>query len=132
MIRKQLGMWRLRGRVVGPIEALCSRIEGIIREVEGMEGLTVEKLPERFEYADSLDPKGESTYIYLKKDGPAKGEAGYPRLQLENRCYSTRVFEKIHLELAVRQDGLQVFHCVFFPRYVMRSRTRICASRTQK
>lgn len=99
-----------------PIEALCSRIEGIVREVQGMDDLIVVKFPRKFEYADSLDPEGKLPFIYVKEDNPAKDEPGYPRLQLENRCYSTRVFEKIHLELAVRQDGLQVFHCVMLPR----------------
>jgi hypothetical protein len=41
---------------------------------------------------------------------------GYPRLLIENRIYSSRVFRKLHLEVAVRQDGLQVLHMVFFPR----------------
>jgi hypothetical protein len=41
---------------------------------------------------------------------------GYPRLMIENRIYSSRVFRKLHLELAHRQDGLQVMHMVLFPR----------------
>ena len=38
------------------------------------------------------------------------------RLVVENRVYSSAVFRKIHLELALRGDGLQVLHCVLFPR----------------
>ena len=38
------------------------------------------------------------------------------RLVVENRVYSSRAFRKIHLELALRGDGLQVLHCVLFPR----------------
>lgn len=37
---------------------------------------------------------------------------------IENRIYSSRVFRKLHLELATRQDGLQVMHMVMFPRCV--------------
>jgi hypothetical protein len=37
---------------------------------------------------------------------------------IENRVYSSRVFRKLHLELARRQDGLQVLHVVLFPRCV--------------
>jgi phycocyanobilin:ferredoxin oxidoreductase len=35
---------------------------------------------------------------------------------IENRCYSSRVFRKLHLEVARRQDGLQVLHMVLYPR----------------
>ena len=41
---------------------------------------------------------------------------GYPRLLVENRVYSSRVFRKLHLEVAHRQDGLQVLHMVLYPR----------------
>lgn len=41
----------------------------------------------------------------------------YPRLLIENRVYCSRVFRKLHIELAYRQDGLQVLHCVMYPRY---------------
>jgi len=39
---------------------------------------------------------------------PQRGEADWPSLRLENRVYRSRVFRKLHLELAFRQDGLQV------------------------
>lgn len=41
----------------------------------------------------------------------------YPRLLIENRIYCSRVFRKLHVEVAVRQDGLQVLHVVLCPRY---------------
>lgn len=31
--------------------------------------------------------------------------------------YTSRVFRKLHLEVAHRQDGLQVLHAVLYPRY---------------
>jgi phycocyanobilin:ferredoxin oxidoreductase len=52
---------------------------------------------------------------YTRPD-PEKGAPGHPRMQIENRVYSSRTFSKIHLELCRRQDGLQVFHCVMYPR----------------
>ncbi len=38
---------------------------------------------------------------------PQRGDADWPSLRLENRVYRSRVFHKLHLELAIRQDGLQ-------------------------
>ena len=39
---------------------------------------------------------------------PERNAPGWPALRLENRAYSSRVFRKLHMELGVRQDGLQV------------------------
>lgn len=36
----------------------------------------------------------------------------YPRLLLENRIYCSKVFRKLHIEVAHRQDGLHVLHAV--------------------
>ena len=49
-----------------------------------------------------------SSTSYVEVHDPKKGEEGWPRLLLENRCYQSDVFRKLHLELAVRQDGLEV------------------------
>ncbi|MGB3612537.1 MAG: phycocyanobilin:ferredoxin oxidoreductase [Elainellaceae cyanobacterium] len=38
------------------------------------------------------------------------------RLTIENRCYQTPHFRKIHLELAQISSGLDILHCVMFPR----------------
>ncbi len=59
---------------------------------------------------DSLDPLQElyEGLSYMSVDDPTKGAPNYPRLLIENRCYSTRVFRKIHFEVAWQQDGLQV------------------------
>lgn len=45
---------------------------------------------------------------YADLPSPPKGHPKYPRMQIENRCYRSRVFRKLHIELAHRQDGLQV------------------------
>lgn len=62
-------------------------------------------------FADSLDPERRvGEYSYVELADPPEGErgAGWPRLLIENRAYCTRAFRKLHLELAARQDGLQV------------------------
>ena len=41
-------------------------------------------------------------------EDPQRGGEGWPRLHVENRAYQSRAFRKLHLEVAVRQDGLQV------------------------
>ena len=70
-----------------------------------------------WDYVDSMDPKREwDGWSFADIADPAKGEEGYPRLHLENRVYCSRVFRKLHLEVALRQDGLQALHVVLFPR----------------
>ncbi|MDJ1185753.1 phycocyanobilin:ferredoxin oxidoreductase [Roseofilum casamattae] len=51
---------------------------------------------------------GELGYV----EGKLEGE----RLTIHNRCYQTRQFRKIHLELAKVGKGLDILHCVMFPR----------------
>ncbi|WP_126148145.1 phycocyanobilin:ferredoxin oxidoreductase [Synechococcus elongatus] len=45
-------------------------------------------------------------------EGKLEGE----RLQIENRCYQSREFRKLHLELARVGNNLDILHCVLFPR----------------
>lgn len=45
-------------------------------------------------------------------EGTVEGE----KLIIENRCYQTRTFRKIHLELARLGEALDILHCVMFPR----------------
>lgn len=45
-------------------------------------------------------------------EGSLEGE----KLIIENRCYQTRQFRKLHLELAQVGDRLNILHCVMFPR----------------
>jgi len=44
-------------------------------------------------------------------EGALEGE----RLVIENHCYSTPQFRKLHLELAQVGNGLDILHCVMFP-----------------
>ncbi|MCS6958931.1 MAG: phycocyanobilin:ferredoxin oxidoreductase [Pseudanabaenaceae cyanobacterium SKYGB_i_bin29] len=45
-------------------------------------------------------------------EGALEGE----RLTIENRCYQAPQFRKLHLELAHLSQGLDILHCVMFPR----------------
>ncbi|MEM9219134.1 MAG: phycocyanobilin:ferredoxin oxidoreductase [Cyanobacteria bacterium P01_F01_bin.150] len=48
--------------------------------------------------------------------GYVEGRLEGERLTIENRCYETREFRKMHLELAKIGSGLDILHCVMFPR----------------
>lgn len=45
-------------------------------------------------------------------EGKLEGE----KLTIENRCYQTPQFRKMHLELAKVGQNLDILHCVMFPR----------------
>ena len=61
---------------------------------------------------DSLDPeRSAGVWGYVDIKPPERKDPRWPRMQLENRCYQSTVFRKLQLELAHRQDGLQVCHC---------------------
>lgn len=45
-------------------------------------------------------------------EGSLEGE----RLVIENHCYQTPQFRKLHLELAQVGSGLDILHCVMFPK----------------
>lgn len=48
--------------------------------------------------------------------GYVEGRLEGERLVIENRCYQTPQFRKMHLELAKVGNGLDILHCVMFPR----------------
>ncbi len=53
---------------------------------------------------------------HLPEDlGYVEGRLEGEKLIIENRCYQTPQFRKIHLELARMGNGLDVLHCVMFP-----------------
>lgn len=111
-----MGSWRLRNKVCPQIELLAGAIENCFRaQLRSDLGLCTE-LPIRFKYLDSLDPSGSNPLVYERSDPPTREDPRWPRLQIENRAYNSYAFRKMHLEVAVRQDGLQVFHCVMYPR----------------
>ncbi|MEB3272306.1 MAG: phycocyanobilin:ferredoxin oxidoreductase [Prochlorothrix sp.] len=48
--------------------------------------------------------------------GYVEGQLEDDRLVIENHCYQTTQFRKLHLELAQVGQSLDILHCVMFPR----------------
>ena len=48
--------------------------------------------------------------------GYVEGRLEGEKLTIENRCYQTPQFRKMHLELAKMGKGLDILHCVMFPK----------------
>ena len=59
----------------------------------------------------NLDP-----YDIPENLGYVEGNLEEEKLIIENRCYQTTRFRKLHLELAQIGDRLDILHCVMFPR----------------
>ena len=59
----------------------------------------------------------ELSPYHLPEDlGYVEGRLEGEKLVIENRCYQTPQFRKMHLELAKLGNGLDILHCVMFPR----------------
>lgn len=48
--------------------------------------------------------------------GYVEGKLEGEKLTIENKCFQTRQFRKLHLELAKVGQNLDILHCVMFPR----------------
>ncbi|MGB3691985.1 MAG: phycocyanobilin:ferredoxin oxidoreductase [Spirulinaceae cyanobacterium] len=57
-----------------------------------------------------------SPYEIPEDLGYVEGNLEGEKLVIENRCYQTPQFRKLHLELARVGDRLDILHCVMFPR----------------
>jgi phycocyanobilin:ferredoxin oxidoreductase len=57
-----------------------------------------------------------SPYLLPDDLGYVEGRMEGEKLVIENRCYQTPQFRKMHLELAKIGAGLDILHCVMFPR----------------
>jgi phycocyanobilin:ferredoxin oxidoreductase len=57
-----------------------------------------------------------SAYHLPEGLGYVEGKLEGERLRIENRCYQTLQFRKMHLELAKVGNNLDILHCVMFPR----------------
>ena len=57
-----------------------------------------------------------SVYHLPEGLGYVEGKLEGERLRIENRCYQTPQFRKLHLELAKVGKNLDILHCVMFPR----------------
>ncbi|MBW4691547.1 MAG: phycocyanobilin:ferredoxin oxidoreductase [Lyngbya sp. HA4199-MV5] len=56
-----------------------------------------------------------SPYSVPEDLGYIQGNLEGERLTIENHCYQTPQFRKLHLELAQVGNGLDILHCVMFP-----------------
>ncbi|KAL0055047.1 hypothetical protein WJX82_006256 [Trebouxia sp. C0006] len=111
-----MGSWRLKGSMDPPFEGLTAQVEGLWRHMLDRD-LKLYPMDKKYKYLDSLDPERTAgMWGYTDIQPPEKGDPRWPRMQIENRCYQSSVFRKLHIELAHRQDGLQVIHCVMYPR----------------
>lgn len=57
-----------------------------------------------------------SPYPLPEGVGYIEGRLEEEKLTIENRCYQTPQFRKLHLELAKVGKNLDILHCVMFPR----------------
>ncbi|OWY65630.1 phycocyanobilin:ferredoxin oxidoreductase [cyanobacterium TDX16] len=57
-----------------------------------------------------------SPYVIPAELGYVEGRLEGEKLTIENRCYQTPQFRKLHLELAKVGTTLDILHCVMFPR----------------
>lgn len=57
-----------------------------------------------------------SPYHLPAEFGYVEGRLEGEKLTIENRCYQTPQFRKMHLELAKVGNMLDILHCVMFPR----------------
>lgn len=85
-------IYSLRAQQHPLIRQLADTIESIWQRLE----LSPYQLPNEFGYVE----------------GKLEGE----KLTIENRCYQTPQFRKMHLELAKVGTTLDILHCVMFPR----------------
>jgi phycocyanobilin:ferredoxin oxidoreductase len=76
---------------------------------------TIRRLADRIDeiWQRSLDL---SPYSLPEDLGFVEGRMEGERLVIENKCYQTPQFRKLHLELAKIGNGLDILHCVMFPR----------------
>jgi phycocyanobilin:ferredoxin oxidoreductase len=63
-------------------------------------------------WQDNLDL---SPYPLPSELGYVEGRLEGEKLRIENRCYQTPQFRKLHLELAKVGNNLDILHCVMFP-----------------
>ncbi len=57
-----------------------------------------------------------SPYELPEDLGYVEGRLEGDKLTIENHCYQSPVFRKLHLELAQLGNNLDILHCVMFPR----------------
>lgn len=84
--------------------SLRARLHPLIRNL-------AERMEEVWQSYFDLQP-----YPLPPEMGYVEGRLEGEKLTIENRCYQTRQFRKLHLELAKVGNSLDILHCVMFPR----------------
>lgn len=94
------------------------QIEAAIRDIiPDVRPASLDERVTKFMYMDTMDIRNARSMSH-NLPNPAKSDPAWPRMQIENRVYESFCFRKLHIEVAVQQDGLQVLHCVMFPRNI--------------
>ena len=117
------GAWHASLRASGGLElvelapgvAYRDSVEAAEEVQEGGENVDEDEEAPQFDFEGVEDMRAAVEAI-KKQETARLAKLEKTRLVVENRVYSSTVFRKIHLELALRGDGLQVLHCVLFPR----------------
>lgn len=109
-----LTSWRLGQKMDRQLVAIASNIECFWRELLPGD-LSPADIDPRWKLLDSCDPNQTGDVAWGSQD-PDRASKQFPRLVLENRCYQSRVFRNLHMELVWRQDGFQVRACCGYRR----------------
>ena len=114
----KMGSWRVGRLAIPQIELLVSQIEAAVRDIlPDVRPARLSDSLSRFMYMDTMDIRNTHSMAH-NLPNPEKSDPAWPRMQIENRAYESFCFRKLHIEVAIQQDGLQVLHCVMFPRNV--------------
>ena len=102
----RMGSWRLARLAIPQIELLVSQIEAAFRDIlTDLRPVRVDDKSGPFMYMDTMDVRNKHSMAQNLPD-PAKTDAAWPRMQIENRVYESFCFRKLHIEVAVQQDGV--------------------------
>ncbi|GMH37566.1 hypothetical protein BSKO_05439 [Bryopsis sp. KO-2023] len=115
-IRHLIGLrtWRLNGMVGMEFEFLVSEVEGLWRQILE-EDIRLGTLDRAAKLLDSIDLERKGETFSRQTEDPEPTDPGYPRMFSETREYASRVFRKLHVNLAVRQDGVELMHIMMVP-----------------
>ncbi len=76
----------------------------------------IQRLADRIEMIWQQQLADLAPYHLPEDLGYIEGRLEGERLTIENHCYQSRAFRKLHLELARVGKNLDILHCVMFPR----------------
>ncbi|GMH37134.1 hypothetical protein BSKO_05007 [Bryopsis sp. KO-2023] len=105
----------LTGSVQEDVSDFARSIENQLFEAIGND-LANGSVDPRMEFIDSMNPFGQIDDPSSSVDQLNGTDSRLMRMIIENRFYESTKFRKIDIELARRQDKLQVLHCIMVPR----------------